>query len=107
MAITVAEFREVKTKVDCHDDRIQEHSAQIESLSTEVSEHDKWINGNGVPGAKVTLALLNERWEQLDDTIKKIDKKSDKIFNTMLSGLITIAGAFLGLLVYLIQMHIK
>ena len=58
----------------------------------------EWMNGNGKPGAKTRLALLEDRFVNLDEKIDKVDKKLDRIMNWVLGIAATIIG---GLLIYL------
>jgi hypothetical protein len=65
MAVTVAEFNEVKS---------------------DVSRHDQFINGNGTKGAKERLTLI-------ENTLERLDHNINKAVNWIVGLAITVIGA--------------
>ena len=57
----------------------------FKTLADKVCEHDQWIDGNGQPGAKTRLALLEQQFEA-------IEKKLDKLTNAMWTLALSIGG---------------
>ena len=55
----------------------------FDRLCGDVKEIEEWKDGNGKPGAKVTLSLMEERWGVME-------KKIDRVFNALVGLLITI-----------------
>jgi len=57
-------------------------AASFKELTTKVCAHDEWIDGNGQPGAKTRLALLEKQFEAIE---KKLDRLTSAIWTLALS----------------------
>jgi hypothetical protein len=63
-------------------------------------EHDKWINGNGNVGAKVTLALLSQK-------VEEIGNKIDSLTKAVVGLIMTIAGAIIVYILIQVIPHVS
>ena len=62
---------------------IAEHIKEIAACQ---DEHDRFINGNGKPGAKERLALLENNFEILNKKLDMIINLCTALFVTVLGG---------------------
>ena len=58
---------------------------EFDRLCGDVKEIADWKDGNGRPGAKVTLSLLEERWTN-------VEKKIDRIYTVLIALLVSVLG---------------
>lgn len=63
---------------------------QHTSPCADLKEIETWVNGNGVKGAKVRLALIEERQDTLEDTLKKMNDNISKAVGWIVGGAITV-----------------
>jgi hypothetical protein len=61
----------------------------LQEVKAEVKEHDKFINGNGTPGAKTRLALVEEK---VNDLLKRFDKIASDVAKDALAKMIQYVG---------------
>jgi len=61
---------------------------EFDRLCGDVKEIEEWKDGNGKPGAKATLLLLEERWCNME-------KKIDKVFNALIALTVSVIGGLL------------
>lgn len=71
-------------------------ATRIDNIERKVNEHEAWIDGNGKPGAKERLALLEQGLRQINGRLSVVIA-----INT------TVGVALLGMMIYLIQQHLK
>ncbi len=69
---------------------------EFSALQSTVSEHDEWINGNGKKGAK-------SRLDSLEENMSGIKSK----LNTLITVNIGVGMALLGMMLWLIEQHVK
>ena len=60
--------------------------ATLAQLQEKVCEHDRFIDGNGMPGAKVRIALL-------EDGVDRIETSITRMTNWFIGLIITIGGS--------------
>lgn len=82
-------LRSISTRLDnvATKDDIESLSKRVEEIEKDYQKHNLFINGNGVPGAKTRIALLESNLENLqskfqaitDDVVSKITIRLVKI----------------------------
>jgi hypothetical protein len=61
----------------------------LAEVKAEVHEHDQFINGNGTPGAKTKLALVEEK---VNAMLLRFDKLSSDVAKDALAKLVQLVG---------------
>jgi ABC-type siderophore export system fused ATPase/permease subunit len=69
-----------------HQSVVLDHSSRMKRIEDCQDEHDKFINGNGSPGAKARLALL-------EDSVERIETSMSRMTNWFIGLIITIGGS--------------
>jgi hypothetical protein len=67
---------------------VRELSGRVDVLKITVDKHDDFINGNGKPGAKTRLDMLDDAVEEIKSTLRALTKAA-----WGLASAIIIAGA--------------
>ena len=55
---------------------------------SDISEIKEWVNGNGKPGAKTRLALLEESLKEINDTLKWLRGAVTGLILTLIGAII-------------------
>jgi hypothetical protein len=69
-----------------HQSVVLDHTSRLKRIEDCEDEHDKFINGNGAPGAKQRLALL-------EDSVDRIELSMARMTNWFIGLIITIGGS--------------
>lgn len=65
---------------------------EFADLRKKVCEHEDWIDGNGKPGAKTRLALLENQFEKIEGKLNWILGLMGSIFTAVIIYLLTRGG---------------
>ncbi len=65
-------------------------AAELRELRKKVDEHECWIDGNGNPGAKTRLALLERAIPDIRKDLTKIRKRFDWILGVLVAILVPV-----------------
>lgn len=74
---------------------------------TEIKEVREWINGNGSPGAKVKLALLEDRFKDIQNDIREIKDTMTWMRNVMVGLVITVVASLIIYFVVQVIPHVN
>ena len=76
------------------------YAPRIDALEKLTEKHDKFINGNGDPGAKTRLNALENNDKNIIQKIDDVKKSLDSLQKLIISLALTLFGAGVGLAIW-------